>query len=362
VHTSSNVHRGLVRSISIVAAIGLASYLAHRLRRWMREQRVLLFDNIERTEQRPKREREPIYDYYNSSARPLIAAVRAVLQQWFDAYPAPKKDLLARLRSPLDAQHKSAFWELYLHELLSQMKYRLRTHPSLRGSNNNPDFLVCGGDKPKFYLEAIIAGLPSAKDAGAEARLSEVFDLVNKMQTPHYFLEVQYRGSPKTPPPVAKLRKSLTLWLGSLDFPAIDAACKAENFDILPKFEWNHDGLTLFFCPIPKSEKTRGTADAGTIDGGMGVRQPNGVWFGKKGARNRNLSAVLIGCQIDPYMSGSITPQLIHNPYAENPLVLPSYPLPQSLPDRDSSTMRKSDGRRASEFLRLPSPWPPDHD
>lgn len=38
------------------------------------------------------------------------------------------------------------------------------------------------GDEAKFYLEGIVAGLPSIKDAGAEARLGEVIDLVNKMQ------------------------------------------------------------------------------------------------------------------------------------------------------------------------------------
>jgi hypothetical protein len=100
----------------------------------------------------------------------------------------------------------------------------------------------------------------------------------------------------------------------------------------------------------------------GSINGGVNVRQPNGVWFGKKGARNRNVSAVLIGCQIDPYKAADITPQLIHNPYAENPLTVSDYPLPQSVPDHSTSTMKKKTGRKASEFMRLPTPWPPDYD
>ena len=100
----------------------------------------------------------------------------------------------------------------------------------------------------------------------------------------------------------------------------------------------------------------------GSISGGVDVRQPNGIWFGKKGARNRNVSAVLIGCQIDPYKAGDITPQLIHNPYAEHPLALSEYFLPQSVPDHATSTMKKKGGRSAGEFLRLPTTWPPAYD
>jgi hypothetical protein len=413
-----------------VAGIAVVSYVVKRL---VLNRRLALFDKMERAEQRPKREREPIFDYYNSSGRRPIAALRELLQTWFNSYPVlGKKDIQARFRSRIDGQHKSAFWELYLHELFARMKYRLKVHPVLKESANHPDFLVSEGRSPKFYLEAIVAGLPSIKDIGAEARLAEVIDLINKMQTPDYLLELQYRGTCDTPPPVGKLRKALNSWLRSLDFKAIDAAYKAGNFDLAPKFEWNHEGLTLFFAPIPKSPKTRGTTDArplgvvmgeahilttdedireaieqkakkygklslplviavnvvsehcdeidinnalfgseaieftqrpdGSIGGGVDVRQPNGIWFGKKGARNRTVSAVLIGCQIDPYKTGDITPQLIHNPYAANPLNVADYPLPQSLPDHSTSTMKKKTGRKAGEFLRLPTPWPPNYD
>ncbi len=419
----------IVRCIGSLGAIAVTAYVVKRLA----QRRLLLFDKIDHTDERHKRENEPIYDYYNSSARQPISAVRKLFQKWFDAYPASgKKDLHARFRSRIDAQHKSAFWELYLHELFTRMKYRLTVHPVVNGSSNHPDFLVSEAGRSKFYLEAIVAGLPSIKDAGAAARLAEVLDLINKMQTPDYFLELQYRGTCDTSPSIGRVRKALTQWLRSLDFADIDAAYKACNFSVVPTFEWNHEGLTLFFAPIPKSVTTRGTAGArpigviagdahilttdedirnaieqkskkygklslplviavnvvsehcneidinnalfgseaiqftqrpdGSIDEGVGVRQPNGTWFGKNGARNRNVSAVLIGCQIEPYKAGVNTPELIHNPYAEIPLKISDYPLPQSLPDYTTSTMKKKAGRVASEFLRLPAPWPPDYD
>jgi hypothetical protein len=216
----------------------------------------MIFDEVERIETRLKREQESTFAYLNLSARAPMTAAREVFEQWFAAYPdSGKVDLRARFRSPIDSQHKSAFWELYLHELFSQLGFGLEPHPNIEGSPNHPDFLVKVGDEAKFYLEGIVAGLPSVKDAGAEARLAEVLDLVNKMQITDWFLQVEYRGSPETPPPVKELRKQMEPWLASLDMKAIDAALKAEEWDSLPRLEWQHDGLSLTFTPSPKSPK-----------------------------------------------------------------------------------------------------------
>jgi hypothetical protein len=390
---------------------------------------MLLFDDIERTDMRPKKQRESTYSYYNSSSRPAVAAVRDILRSWFDSYPAKGKgDLLARLQSPIDSQHLSAFWELYLHELFTGLGYALEPHPKVPDSPNHPEFLVNDGQTPKFYLEATVAGLPSKEEAGADARLAEVFDLVNKMDVPNYHLEVEHRGVPNTPPSVRKIRQALQEWFHSLDSNAIDAECHSGEFDALPRFEWSHDGLTLFFRPIPKSPPPHGSADARAIGITMGEghlitvdqdirdaveskakkygrlalplvvavnvvcehcddididnalfgsetikltsnsdgspsttrqRLPNGVWFGKNRCRNQYVSAVLLASQINPYSAGNLTPVLVHNPYPENSLDSTSYPMQQSVPDMLSRTMKQRKGRSASEFLRLPNPWPP---
>ena len=39
-----------------------------------------LFDEVERTETRAKNQREPTFSYLNSSARPIVAAARTVLE------------------------------------------------------------------------------------------------------------------------------------------------------------------------------------------------------------------------------------------------------------------------------------------
>lgn len=231
----------------------------------------MLFDDIERAETRARLEREPIFAYLNSSARAPVAAARQVLEKWFERYPeSGKDDSRARFRSPIDAQHKSAFWELYLHELFSGLGYSLEPHPDIEGSSNHPDFLVKHGAVPQFYLEAVVAGLPSAKDAGAEARLAEVLDLVNKLQASDWFLHVEYRGLPKTPPPVKPLRDQLEDWLAGLDRAEIQEMLNTEGWDGLPRFEWTHDGLTLSFAASPRSEKAKTRSDVRPIGIVMG--------------------------------------------------------------------------------------------
>lgn len=85
------------------------------------------------------------------------------------------------------------------------------------------------------------------------------------MQIPEWFLQVEYRGSPETPPSVKELREQPESWLASLDMKAIDAALKAEEWDNLPKFEWQHDGLTLTFTQSPKSPKAAANPESRPI-------------------------------------------------------------------------------------------------
>jgi hypothetical protein len=393
----------------------------------------MLFDQIERAETRIKRENESTFSYMNLSTRAPLTAAREVLEQWFAAYPdSGKADLRARFRSPIDSQFKSAFWELYLHELFLRLGFRLEPHPDIEGSSNHPDFLVKAGDDPKFYLEAVVAGLPSMQDAGADARLAVVIDLINEMEIPEWFLQVEYRGSPETPPPVKELRQELEHWLPSLDIKAIDAALKAQAWDDVPKFEWQRNGLSLTFTPSPKTPKAAASPESQPIgvlmgEGGFlttdedirraiktkskkygrlalplvvavnvisdncddidinnalfgteqivvtlnadGVgperaeRRRDGVWFGPKGARNDIVSAVLVGNNVEIYncADDGKTPLLIHNPYSPRLLAL-EYPLPESIPDDATQTMKRKDGRHARDFLRLPDPWPSVYD
>lgn len=220
--------------------------------------KVGLFDEIERNDVRPKRDSQPAFAYLNSSARPPFEIMRSILDGWFSRFPdLAKGDLRKGFRSTTDSDHRSAFLELYLHELLACMGYRLEVHPELQGTHKHPDYVVVGQQRPLFYLEATLA-LPSRGEQAADARAAQVYDSINDMESPNFFVAITIRGAPATPPPGRKLADALSRWLGGLDPDRLGKAFSDSGFDALPSFRWSHDGWDLSFLPVAKSPELRG--------------------------------------------------------------------------------------------------------
>lgn len=99
---------------------------------------------------------EPVFDYYNRSARRDVAVIREILEGWFTRFPgSAQADVRQRFRPQIERQHQGAFFELYLHELLTRLEYRIEAHPEV-DEPTHPDFLLRKEDR-RFYLEATIA-------------------------------------------------------------------------------------------------------------------------------------------------------------------------------------------------------------
>lgn len=232
---------------------------------------MTLFDDVTRSDRRPARENEPLFDYYNTSGRRSVDGIRTTLDTWFQRIPeSAKTELRARFRSPTASQHQSAFFELYLHELLCCSGFSVTLHPNVPGDvRTHPDFLVLQNDIPCFYLEATLA-LPSGNETAANARIAQVYDTLNAMESPNFFLGIRLRGAPATPPHGARLRRDLTRWLSGLDPDVLRHTLEAAHWDGLPSYEWSHDGWDLSFLPIAKSPSLRGQPGVRPI----GVRIP----------------------------------------------------------------------------------------
>jgi hypothetical protein len=116
---------------------------------------VATFTEGPRFDARPPHPKESAYAYLDRSARPEADALRTLIEDWLELYPArDAPDLAMRLRSRQDDQHRSAFFELLLHRLLSALGHCvLAIEPKLAHSWKSPDFLVAGD----FYLEAVSA-------------------------------------------------------------------------------------------------------------------------------------------------------------------------------------------------------------
>lgn len=390
---------------------------------------MLLFDEIVRTEVRFRLENEGAFDYMNASARRGIVAVRGLLEAWFAEFPEEfANDLRSRFRSSTAVDHQGAFWELYLHTLLRRMGYEVRVHPAmLTGVSAHPDFQASGAANRTFYLEATQATAPRT-DVAAARRIDALYDALNRMYSPNFFLEVQLRGHTEMNIPVARLRERLERWLSTLDVSEIEENYRAATYDALPQFTWTFDDLQLTFTPMPKSLETRGregvrpiaaqmpegfriinvhediraavegkaekygnptypvviavnvdedfcelydvanalfgdeyTAEQRAVDGSWQQsrrRLNNGALYGRHGARNRTVSAVVVTRRMTPTTLRSQDLHVVHNPYAAVPLPSEWLPLPQFVQDMDKGQLELRAGTCAADILGVPAQWP----
>jgi len=218
----------------------------------------MLFDNIPRNFKGTRRHTEPLLDYLNRSARPSMERIRNILEEWFSRYPSGGRDeLRTRFRSSDDMGHQSAFFELYVHELLLKLGYFVENHPNVPDRKTHPEFLIFHGENPIFYLEATLASGPQ-EEKTADKRESVVYETIDNMNSPNFFIGVKVHGSPSTPPPGRKWRDFLEKWLSGLDPDAIGEKFKSDGLEDLPSTTLNHDGWNVTFQAIPKSPKARG--------------------------------------------------------------------------------------------------------
>jgi hypothetical protein len=162
-----------------------------------------IFDNIPRDDTESLPPGEAQFAYLNRSGRPEAARVREKAEAWFADYPdTDRDDLVARFRSTIDDQHQSAFFELFLFQLLQTRGCKvLEIEPKLAHTDKSPDFLVENAKKERFYVEAVQASGLSNQDVAARARLNTALSAIDSMPSPLHFLDLKVTGSP------TKLRK-----------------------------------------------------------------------------------------------------------------------------------------------------------
>ncbi|HZA09081.1 hypothetical protein [Mycobacterium sp.] len=110
-----------------------------------------LFDDIQRADTSPARLSESSYQFLNPVAGAPWDKVRALLEAWFVDHPAnAKRD--NRFTDIDDGQHLGVRWELYIASLFMLLGYGVVAHPTVEGSNCQPDFIVSCASA-SFYVE-----------------------------------------------------------------------------------------------------------------------------------------------------------------------------------------------------------------
>lgn len=233
-----------------------------------------LFDSIPRDFKGPRPYSEPQFIFLNRSAWPESERIRDLLEKWFVLYPRKEQEeLRSRFRSDNNKQHYSANYELFLHALLLELGYEVEIHPDVSDvEEKHPDFIAKSKKGNKFYIEAVLVTDESDEEAAAKARQNIVYDSINRLNSPNFFIGMKLKGFPNTPPKGRKIRKFLSSNLSGLNPDNLAKILEASGFDALPHWEYNHDGWIIDFFPIPKSPSKRGKPDVRPI----GFQMPEG--------------------------------------------------------------------------------------
>jgi hypothetical protein len=264
---------------------------------------VTIFSAITRTDPSPAAHGDGQFKFLDRVSGPYWDQVRNLIEDWFSRLcPDAQADVRGRLRSKDDRQFRGAFFELYLHECLLRMGYRVTCHPVLEGTTRRPD-LLAEKDGRSIYIEARSA---SAGDVsvGAAARINTVYQSLDRLDSPNFSLWIEIVRQGPGPLRTKPLRGRLERWLRGLD---PDNCTLGERRDDLPfyryeeKPEGNDVGWIIEFWAIPRSPKARGRVGArslGVFDGGNAtwIHDEDGILgaLSDKGAAYGSLDAPFI--------------------------------------------------------------------
>jgi hypothetical protein len=188
----------------------------------------------------------------------VAARARDLLEKWFADLPdSAKSELRGNFRSDDDRQHWGAFFELYSLALLVHQGFRVEVHKIAdQSKSTRPDYLVLRKGKPLFYMECTIAA-ESDKDHAGQNILNQVYDVLDRMESPNFFIGTEIRRYPPHPLSPSRMRAFLERYLRDLDPDEIAEKITAHGLESVPHWIWSDNGWEIVFYPIPKSKEHR---------------------------------------------------------------------------------------------------------
>lgn len=212
--------------------------------------RAPIYDDRERTDLTPQRNGETSFSFFNRAGGSLWRHSRALHQEWANRLSDREyADVRAALRSD-DAQARSAFLELYLHECLTRGGYEVVVHPELGHTSRKPDFLA-RRDSSRVFLEAIAPG-PSRAERAAANRMGDLLAELDQVGDDDFFIMTTSIRQASNSAPAGSFRDQIRQWLAGLDADAVDT-------EDLPTRTFERDGWSVTVSAVPIKPDKRGS-------------------------------------------------------------------------------------------------------
>lgn len=234
-----------------------------------------LFDNIARTHEGPAFHNEGTFSFLNRSARTACGRVRNLLEYWFDRYPDEEKQLL---RSRFLNEFASAFYELFLHEMLFSLGCEVLVHPVLdETTSTHPDFLARFPECTEVFIEAVLCTDESKDEESSQSRLNVLYDEINKLNSNNFFLRLDTVWNPRgIQPSGRKIRAFLERSLKDLDPDEIFGKIERDGIFTTPSLVFRDGEFELEISLIPKPPGMRGRSG----DRPIGIYPMESRWGG----------------------------------------------------------------------------------
>ena len=224
----------------------------------------LFDDDLSRTDTTWKRRREPSFSFLNRAARPEFSSIRPLVESWYERFPAgARDDVRGRFRHNDERAHAGAFFELFVHELLTRLGASVEVHPNIPSITTHPDFRADFEGSP-VYVEAVDSNPPSSLSA-SDPLEDEVLDAIDDLDSPKYFITVETSGKLFTAPSHALVVRPFAELMASHDPDEVQHLIDAEGFLAAPSKEVAHETWRLRGTLQPKSPAKRGDGSTHTI-------------------------------------------------------------------------------------------------
>lgn len=207
-----------------------------------------------------------------------------------------------------DAQFKSAFFELFLHEFLVATGGIVRVEPDL--NDLTPDFAVCEktevNGQMNYVVEASDIDLERGTKLERDWNERSAIDALNEIDSPSFFLVAEARGELESTPPKRGLKATFENLIKKANYEELLLKTNEPNFDFseLPAAAYTFSNWTIVghLCPVtPENLEVGGdfvgvfSGDADSIDD-IG-RTRNRLY--DKARRYKNVDNLIIALRCD---------------------------------------------------------------